>query len=137
MTAPIVKFNSLQLLSAIGNSLNWAIKMMDVKSMFFNSDLNEEIYMQQLEGFNDGTGQVLKLHWALYRLKQAGQVWHQHLHSILLNFRYISSADGCIFIKISRSNMEIISIYVDDLGLFANTREGMVQSKGELNESSQ
>ena len=126
MTAPVVKLDSLQLLLAIGNSLNWEIKMMDVKSPFVNSDLNEEIYMQQQEGFNDGTGHILKLHQALYRLKQAGQAWHQFLHGILLKSGYIQSlADECIFIKISGSNIEIILVYVDDLGLFTNTKEGM------------
>ena len=62
VTAPIVKLDSLQLVLAMGNSLDWEIEMMDVKSTFSNSDLNEEIYMQQPEGFNDGTGQVLRLH---------------------------------------------------------------------------
>ena len=108
---------------------------MDVKSAFVNSDLDEEIYMQQLEGFNDGIGRVLKLHRALYGLKQAGRAWHQRLHGILLNFGYIqSSADECIFIKITGSKIEIISVYVDDLGLFANTKEGMARIKGELNQ---
>ena len=109
--------------------------MMDIKSTFVNSDLNEEIYMQQPEGFNEGMGQVLKLHRVLYGLKQAGQAWHQCLCGILINFRYIqSSADECIFIKITRSNIEVILVYVDDLGLFANTKEGMAWIKGELNQ---
>ena len=56
VTAPIVKFDSLQLLLAIGNSLNWEFKMMDIKSTFVNSDLDKEIYMQQPEGFNDRMG---------------------------------------------------------------------------------
>ena len=90
--------------------------------------------MQQLERFNDGMGQALKLHWVLYKPKQAGWAWHQCLRGILLNFGYIqSSVDECIFIKISRSNMELISVYVDDLGLFANTKEGMPWIKEELN----
>ena len=91
--------------------------------------------MQQLEGFNDGIGRVLKLHRALYGLKQAGRAWHQCLRGILLNFGYIqSSADECIFIKITGSNIEIISVYVDNLGLFVNTKDGMAQIKGELNQ---
>ena len=108
---------------------------MDIKSAFVNSDLDKEIYMQQPEGFNDGTGRVLKLHQALYGLKQAGRPWHQRLHGILLNFGYVqSSADECIFIKITRSNIKVISVYVDDLGLFTNKKEGMAHIKGELNQ---
>ena len=125
--APVVKFDSLRTLLAIGNTFNWEIEMMDVKSALVNSNLDEEIYMRQLDGFNDRSDQVLQLHKALYRLKQAGWAWHQRLHSALLSFGYIqSSADECIYIRINGSNIEIISVYVDDLELFSNTKEGMV-----------
>ena len=127
ITAPVVKFDSLRTLLAIGNALDWEIEMMDAKSAFVNSDLDEEIYMRQPDGFNDRSNRVLRLHKALYGLKQAGRAWHQWLHSALLSFGYIqSSADKCIYIRINGSNIEIISVYVDDLGLFSNTKEGMV-----------
>ena len=73
ITAPVVKFNSLRVLLAIGNTLDWEIKMLDVKSAFVNSNLDEEIYMRQPDGFNDGSNRVLRLHKALYGLKQAGR----------------------------------------------------------------
>ena len=70
VTSPVVRFDSLQLLLAIVNTLNWEIEMMDVKGTYLNSDLQEEIHMHQPDGFNDGTSCVLKLHRVLYRLKQ-------------------------------------------------------------------
>ena len=45
---------------------------MDVKGAFLNSDLEEEIYMSQLNGFNNGSRWVLKLQRVLFGLKQAG-----------------------------------------------------------------
>jgi Reverse transcriptase (RNA-dependent DNA polymerase) len=135
ITSPMVKFDSLQLLLAVGNALDWEIEMMDVKGAFLNSKLEEEIYMRQPEGFDDGTGHVLKLRRALYRLKQAGRTWHQQLRNTLLSFGYTqSTADECIYIRTSKSGMEAISVYVDDLGLFASSKEGMSRIKGELNE---
>ena len=56
--SPIVKFDSLWVLLAIANTLNWEIKMMDVKGAYLNSMLQEEIYMHPPDGFNDGSGQV-------------------------------------------------------------------------------
>ena len=44
-----------------------------------------------------------------------------------------SSADEFVYIRRSGSCIEIISVYVDDLGLFANLKEGMAQMKEELN----
>ena len=38
---------------------------------FLFGDLEEEIFMRQPEGFEDGTNQVVKLLRSLYSLKQA------------------------------------------------------------------
>ena len=61
ITSPIVKFDSLHVLLAIVNTLNWEIEMMDVKGGYLHSMLEEEIYMCQPDGFDDRSGQVLKL----------------------------------------------------------------------------
>ena len=69
------------------NTLDWEIEMMDVKGGYLHSMLEEEIYMHQPDGFDDGSGRVLKLQWALYGLKQLGRTWHQCLHRLLLGLR--------------------------------------------------
>jgi hypothetical protein len=48
---------------------------MDVKSTFFNGDLEEELYLEKPEGFSliDHPNYVCKLKKALYGLKQAPQ----------------------------------------------------------------
>jgi len=56
VTSPVVKFDSLRMLLAIANHLNWEIEMMDIKGAYINSALNKEIYMHQPEGFDDGSG---------------------------------------------------------------------------------
>ena len=130
ITSPVIRFDSLQLLLAITNILDWEIKMMDVKGAYLNSDLQEEIYMCQPDGFNDRTSHILKLHRVLYRLKQAGWAWHQCLCDALLKLSYQQcAADECIYIRINDPQIKVISIYIDDLGLFANMKEGMAHVK--------
>ena len=83
ITSLVVKFDSIRTILATANDLNWEIEMMDIKGAYLNSILDEEIYMAQLDQFNDRSGRVLKLIRAIYRLKQAGRVWHHKLCHVL------------------------------------------------------
>ena len=48
---PIAMLKSIWILLAIAASLDYEIWHMDVKTTFLNDSLEEDIYMQQLEGF--------------------------------------------------------------------------------------
>ncbi|GJS34852.1 integrase, catalytic region, zinc finger, CCHC-type containing protein [Tanacetum coccineum] len=54
---------------------------MDVKTAFLNSELKEEVYVSQPEGFvdQDNPSHVYKLKKALYGLKQAPRAWYGDL----------------------------------------------------------
>ena len=60
---------------------------MDVKNAFFNRLLHEEVFVEQLKGFQDPhfTNLVLRLKKALYGLKQAPRAWCNRLTSYLLD----------------------------------------------------
>ena len=57
---------------------------MDIKSTFLNGILNEEVYIEQLEGFFDPNkmDMVYKLHKVLYGLEQATRAMHKRLITI-------------------------------------------------------
>lgn len=78
-----------------------------------------EIYMQQPEGFARGnTGDVLHLVKGLYGLKQAGRLWNQKLHSVLLQmgFQRLKS-DASVYVYFKNGVQVIISIFIDDITL--------------------
>ena len=111
---------------------------MDVKGGYLHSMLEEEIYMCQPDRFDDRSGQVLKLQWALYGLKQSGRTWHQHLCRLLLGLGFQQSlANECIYIRQDKDSIEVISVYVDNFGLFTDSKGGMIKLKGELNKNFQ
>ena len=71
--SPVTRINSIRMVLAIAALRNLEIHQMDVKTAFLNGDLDEEIYMEQPEGFS-APGQekkVCKLVKSLYGLKQA------------------------------------------------------------------
>ena len=130
VTSPVVKLDSLWIILAVAIQNWWAIETMDVKGTYLNSTLDEEIYMCQPDGFDDGSGHVLKLHRAIYGLKQSGRSWYKKLTMVLFDDGFTCShADDCIFYKKSGDPLTIITIYVDDLGLFASTRVLMARVK--------
>jgi hypothetical protein len=53
-----------------------------VRNAYLYGDLDEEIYMEQPQGFAQPGKErhVIRLWKALYGLKQAGRVWWQTLH---------------------------------------------------------
>jgi hypothetical protein len=62
----------LSLLIALTAHELWEVHHMDVKSAFLNSDLQEEVYVEQLAGFIVASKEhkVLKLRKVLYGLRQ-------------------------------------------------------------------
>ena len=56
---------------------------MDVKKVFFNGNLSEEIYMQPPPGLSIEPNKVCHLRHALYDLKQAPRDWFAKFNSTM------------------------------------------------------
>src|SRR6266436_2490008 len=128
--APVVKSASLQVFLAICAHHGWHIRQMDIKSVYLNSILSEDIYMWQPKGYEErgSEGKIAKLKKGLYSLKQAGQEWYATLHDFLvqLGFRCMH-ADHSVFVFEQGPSIVIIPVYVDDK-LLAGNNEAMLNS---------
>lgn len=71
--APVARLDTIRLLLAIAAQKGWKVYQLDVKSAFLNGFLQEEIYIEQPEGFviQGHEDKVYLLKKALYGLKQA------------------------------------------------------------------
>ncbi|KAA0042383.1 pentatricopeptide repeat-containing protein [Cucumis melo var. makuwa] len=69
---------------------------MDVKTAFLNGDLEEEIYMEQPEGFivHGQESKVCKLDKSLYGLKQAPKQWHEKFDNLLMSKGFKNTSDS-------------------------------------------
>lgn len=63
---------------------------MDIKSLFLNEILQEEVYVEQPEGFVDFhlLNYVYRLKKALYGLKQALRSWYERFTGFLLDHHF-------------------------------------------------
>ena len=66
--SPISKKDSFRVIMALIAHFDFELHQMDVKMTFINSDLEEEFYIKQLEGFSssDGKHLVCKLNKSIY-----------------------------------------------------------------------
>ncbi|CAI7887105.1 unnamed protein product [Closterium sp. NIES-53] len=114
--APVVKPTTLRTLLAGAAIKGWVVKQMDVTITFLNGVLEEEIFMAQPEGFDDGSGRVLKLKKALYGLKQAPRQWYLKLRGVLEEIGFTpSTADHSLFMLSKGEQRSFMVVYVDDI----------------------
>ncbi|CAI7895108.1 unnamed protein product [Closterium sp. NIES-54] len=118
--APVVKPTTLRTLLAGAAIKGWVVKQIDVTTAFLNGVLEEEIFMAQPEGFDDGSGRVLRLRMALYGLKQAPRQWYLKLRGVLEEIGFTpSTADHSLFMLGEGEQRSFMVVYVDDILLFS------------------
>ena len=91
---------------------------MDVKTTFLNGTIEEEVYLEQHEGFVtlDAGSYVYKLKKALYGLKQAPRAQYERIDKYLLSLGFSKNvADRYLYFKVTKGDMLILILYVDDL----------------------
>jgi hypothetical protein len=91
--APVAKFTSIRSILALAALEDMDIHQMDVKIAFLNGELEEEIYMEQPQGFVHQGGEhlVCKLQKSLYGLKQSPRAWNQKLDAFLKSIEFMKS----------------------------------------------
>jgi hypothetical protein len=86
--------------------------------------------MDQPEGHEDGTDHVCRLIKTIYTLKQARHEWNKQLDEKLRKHGYTRlRLDSCMYVRWDMEDIVIITIWVDDLLLFASKDAMMAHMK--------
>jgi hypothetical protein len=137
--SPVVRMETIRAILALVPIKGLKVQQMDIKGAYLNGILKEKVYMRQPEGYNNGSGKVALLIKTLYGLKQSGREWNKELDSKLKEFQFQPlRSDPCTYVRQNDEHLEIITVWVDDLLLFAtsdnllNKMKIQIQSKWEV-----
>ena len=91
---------------------------MDAKFSFLNGVLQEEVYIDQPQGYvkKNEENKVYRLKKALYGLKQALRAWYSRIDNYFKKMGFKRCPfENTLYIKENKGNILIIGLYVDDL----------------------
>nr|GEY70453.1 retrotransposon protein, putative, Ty1-copia subclass [Tanacetum cinerariifolium] len=120
----VADIRAIMILIAIAAYYDYEIWKIYVKTAFLNGYLNEEVYMEQPEGFVNPKypNRVCKLKRSIYGLKQASRQWNKRFDDEIKKFGFTQNRDEpCVYIKASGSNITFLILYVDDILIMGNS----------------
>ncbi|CAL2227384.1 unnamed protein product [Prunus armeniaca] len=117
--APVARLDTIITLIALAAQKGWKLWQLDVKSTFLNGVLEEEVYVDQPDGFvvEEAEDKVYRLRKALYGLKQALRAWYSEIDTYLIHCGFHrSSSEATLYVRNKEGiGALIVSIYVDDI----------------------
>ncbi|GJW76523.1 retrovirus-related pol polyprotein from transposon TNT 1-94 [Tanacetum coccineum] len=121
---PVARLEAVRIFVAYATHKNFPIYQMDVKTVFLNCPMKEEVFVRQPDGFVDPdfSNHVYRLKKALYGLKQAPRAWYDKLSSFLIKHHFTKGiVDPTLFTRRHGDDILLVQIYVDDI-IFGSTK---------------
>jgi transposase InsO family protein len=116
--APTSSFAARRVILSVAAQRDYEIHQVDIKTAFLNGDLEEEVYVTQPPGFENGDPRVVcKLNKALYGLKQSPRAWHKRLDAEMSALGFVAcKSDAGVYVRKKAGEKPLfILVYVDDL----------------------
>uniref|UniRef100_A0A803PTI6 Reverse transcriptase Ty1/copia-type domain-containing protein n=1 Tax=Cannabis sativa TaxID=3483 RepID=A0A803PTI6_CANSA len=121
--SPVVKVSTIRVVLTIAVANAWDVRQLYINNTFLNGELEESVYMEQPQGFEDKEklDYVCKLEKSLYGLKQAPRAWYDKLKKTLLKWNFENSrANTSLFLLKTPKYVIMVLIYVDDIVITGN-----------------
>jgi len=120
--APVAKMTTMRVFLAVAAVKDWEVHQMDVHNVFLHGDLEEEVYMKLLLGFQVSIpSKVCKLKKSLYGLKQAPRCWYAKLSAALKGYGFQQSYSDYSLFSMNNGNIHLnVLMYVDNLIVAGN-----------------
>ena len=107
-----------------------------MKTTFLHGELDEQIYLQQPEGFKEPgkEGLVCRLTKSLYSLKQTIRQWYKRFDTFIVSCGYTCCEfDYCVYFrKLDDGSFIYLTLYVDDMLIAAKSKSHIFVLKNTL-----
>jgi hypothetical protein len=120
MVSLVSRYTSITTIISLTDKMKWKLHQMDVKTSLLNGVIEEEVYIEQPQGFEveDMKTHVCRLKKDLYGLKQDPRAWYGRIDSFLTSLGFTKSkVDSNLYFKVMNDEPIILLLYVDDLFL--------------------
>jgi hypothetical protein len=134
--APTMRMACIRTVLALAAIEDLDLRSVDISHAYINGTLEEEIYMQQPDGFPFGEpGDVLRLVKSLYGLKQAGRVWFLELSRVLKEEGFTRlKADASLFLWKKDDIRIVMPVFTDDITIASPSTASADQVVAKLSE---
>ena len=131
--APVPQPKTVRIILALAAQLGMKAKQYDVETAFLNGKLDQEIYMEQPEGFVKGANLVCKLQKSLYGLKQSPRIWNEDLTRTMSAAGYKQCrSDACVFVRQYGDHRAFVLVWVDDIAIISDDDALIVDTEHKL-----
>jgi hypothetical protein len=116
----MARYTLIRTIIVLAAKIKWRLHQMDMKTAFLNGVIEEEVYIEQPQGFEveDRKSHVCRLKKSLYGLKQDPRAWYGRIDSFSTSLGFTKSkAYSNLYFKIMNNEPIILLLYVDDLFL--------------------
>jgi hypothetical protein len=129
------RFKSFQMVLHLSATLDYEIDHVDVKIVFHNGLLEEEIWQEQPKGFEvlGKESWVWKLKRGMYGLKQGSRSWNLRLNATMISLSIERvSVEHSVYCRQRNGETTLVAVHVDNFCVAASSKGEMKLFKEEL-----
>ena len=125
--SPVAMLKSIRIFLSIAAHLNYETWKMDVKSVFLNGHLEEDIYIMQPDGFvaKNQEQRVCKLQKSIYGLKHTYRSWNIHFDQVIKSFGFPD--ESCVYMKSEGGRVIFLVLYMSTTSFSLGVIQGCCQ----------
>jgi hypothetical protein len=132
----VVELSTLRTVLGIAAKRNMHMHSADIEAAFLNAYFQEEIYMRQPTGEEDGTTRVMRLFKSVYGLRQASREWYMVFHQALssLGLKRATFDTSLYTMNHQVHGICIVLVHMDDILIVSDSLKWIESAKRAIGE---